>query len=47
MPKYADAIRALAVSRGIVPNYGADLVEVSPKGAVFMGPCGEVRSTGF
>ncbi|KAF9823283.1 hypothetical protein SFRURICE_019092, partial [Spodoptera frugiperda] len=41
VPKYADAIRALAVSRGIVPNYGADLVEVSPKGAVFMGPCGE------
>ncbi|KAJ8728367.1 hypothetical protein PYW08_016752 [Mythimna loreyi] len=44
IPKYSESLKKLAASRGIVPNYLANLVEVSPSGALFQGPGGETIS---
>ncbi|XP_063897409.1 uncharacterized protein LOC110372031 [Helicoverpa armigera] len=44
VPKYATALRKVTLSRCIVPNYCADLVEITPSGAVFQGTGGETIS---
>ncbi|XP_075973598.1 sulfide quinone oxidoreductase [Anticarsia gemmatalis] len=42
--KYSRALTMLALNRNIVINYCADLVEVTPNGALFAGPNGELIS---